>query len=155
MKFAILAVLAAVPSSAAAQALNLVCQGSAARVVSESTSVSGYDNHGNYVNAGGTNLRTMRSEERLRVQLDEAGAGRIKPPASLNPPISRGKDCWWDLEQLTVTDTQIRGRYSLNILNHPSVVIDRQTGDISVKGFALNYDGTCERAPDEPEGRKF
>lgn len=155
MKWFALAVMVMAPVSAHAEALNLVCQGTALHVETSVSTASAYDNHGNYASGDATNFRNARSEERFRVQLDGSGTGRVRPPVTLNPPISRGKGGWWDLEQLTVTDNEIRGRYSLNMLNHPSVVIDRKTGDISVKGMGLRFDGTCEKAPDEPEGRKF
>lgn len=82
-------------------------------------------------------------------------SGKVKLPAALIPPISRGKDGWWDFTSLSVSDETIRGQISLNVLNHPSVVIDRHTGDIDVKGLGMRFNGSCERAPEEAESRKF
>jgi hypothetical protein len=37
------------------------------------------------------------------------------------------------MANLSVTEAIIRGQFSLNVLNHPSVLVERQTGDIDMK----------------------
>lgn len=148
-------VAAAISGGAHAEPLDLICHGVA--VHTESTQSFGSVQRSDGLSASGdeTTFRKARSEESLRVRVDASGAGKIKPPSTLLPPISRGKDGWWDLEGLTVTDDAIRGKYSLNILNHPTVLIDRHNGDIDMRGLGLRFTGTCEKAPEEAGARKF
>lgn len=74
------------------------------------------------------------------------GGGRIRLPRSLIPPInSRGDNGWWDLYDVSVGPDQIRATYRLNGLNKPRVVIDRRSGQITVKGTAsYGFRGTCD-----------
>ena len=103
-----------------------------------------------------TTYSKTKSEEMLRVRIDAGGTtGKVKLARALIPPISRGKDGWWDFSQLTVGDDAIRGQISLNILNHPKIVIDRHTGDIDLTGLGETFSGSCEKAPETPEERKF
>jgi hypothetical protein len=150
-----LCLVLAAPTAAGAQALELVCQGQAVHLEDTQTYVSGSDNHGNTVDATGNTFRKERSDAQVRVRLDGAGGGKVKLPRALVPKISIGKDGWWDFTKLTVTDDQIKGQISLNLINHPSIVIDRHTGDMDMKGFGGSFSGSCERAPEAPEERKF
>ena len=100
--------------------------------------------------------RQVRSAASVRVRISAAGSGTIKPPATLTPPISRGsQDGWWELSDVVVTADAIRGKYALNMLNHPSVLIDRHTGDIDIKGWDERFNGNCDRAPVVPQAKKF
>ncbi|NEX93368.1 hypothetical protein [Caulobacter sp. 17J65-9] len=153
-QFAFIAVAAFVcagPASAE-EALNLVCQGTARYSVSESTSIStGYGNP----SASASTSRTERSDERMRIQLD-GPAGRVKPPRAIVPGLSSGdQDGWWPLTDLTVTEDRIEGRFRFNMLYKPRFVIDRRTGDIDLKSLDIGFNGTCERAAEEPKARKF
>ena len=147
--------VAAMAGIAHAEALDLVCQGSAVHTETTQSFGSLSTSDGRSASGNETTFRKARSTESLRVRIDANGAGKIKPPSALLPPIRRGKEGWWDLEDLTVTDDTIRGKYSLNVLNHPTVLIHRRTGDIDMKGFGLRFSGACERAPEESSGKKF
>lgn len=91
----------------------------------------------------------------MRIRLDGSGGGKLKLPASLIPPISIGKDGWWDFVKLDVDSEAIRGQISLNLLNKPRVLIDRHTGDIDMRGLGMRFQGSCERAPEGSSERKF
>ncbi|MEG3082075.1 hypothetical protein U1707_00330 [Sphingomonas sp. PB2P12] len=82
------------------------------------------------------------------------GAGRIRLPRSLIPPISRGNNGWWDLYDVSVSSEVIRASYRLNGLNKPKIVIDRRSGRITVQGTAnYGFRGTCDMINHEP--RRF
>jgi hypothetical protein len=64
----------------------------------------------------------------------EGNGGRIAPPSVLLPPISgRGHDGWWSLENLEVSDLEVRGRFALNWINKPTVIVDRRSGVIIIR----------------------
>lgn len=143
------------PAIARAEAMDLVCRGTAFTTEQTTTTAAVRNSGGDYANGSATTFTPNRSAESVRVHLDGAGAGKVKLPPVLIPTISRGKDGWWDFTKLDVGDDAIHGQFSLNILNHPSVVIDRHTGDIDLRGMGMRFSGSCERAPDAAEARKF
>lgn len=70
--------------------------------------------------------------------------GRIRIPKQLVPPLhSGGSDGWWDIDDLVVGHDDIRGRFRLNGLNRPSLMIDRRSGAIVVDGL-IKFNGRCE-----------
>lgn len=102
-----------------------------------------------------TNFRIGQTADRLLVEISDAG-GRIRPPKVILPPL-RGKgagDGWWKIEDLVVGETEITGKFRLNVMNNPTVRIDRTTGSIEVHGYSYTrFVGTCEIA--NPAERKF
>ncbi len=74
-----------------------------------------------------------------------ADDGRIRIPKQLIPPLnSGGSDGWWNIDELLVGHNEIRGRFRLNGLNRPSIVIDRRSGSITVDGM-IKFNGRCEQ----------
>lgn len=69
--------------------------------------------------------------------------------------FSIGKEGWWDFVKLDTSEVVIRGQISLNALNKPKIVIDRQSGEIDMRGLGMSFQGTCERAPEATAERKF
>lgn len=70
--------------------------------------------------------------------------GRIRMPQRLIPPLnSGGSDGWWDIDDLMVGHNEIRGRFRLNGMNRPTLVIDRRSGSIAVDGL-IKFNGRCE-----------
>lgn len=155
MKSLFLLCLLAVPTTASAQPLDLICRGVARTTEATQTYGSAYSG-GQSASGSATTYRTAKSEEMLRVRISESGAaGQVKLPRALIPPISVGKEGWWDFVKLEVGEDAIRGQISVNLVNKPKIVIDRRTGDIDLKGFGGSFSGTCEKAPEQPEERKF
>ncbi len=71
-------------------------------------------------------------------------AGRIHMPKQLIPPMhSGGSGDWWDIDELIVGHNEIRGRFRLNALNRPTVVIDRRSGMLTVDGM-IKFNGRCD-----------
>lgn len=153
--FSVALALMAVAGSAHAESIRLTCSGMASQLQGSTTfgSVSG-DVDVN-VNAAATNYRIGQTPDRLLVEISDTG-GRIRPPKVILPPM-RGKGAgngWWTLEDLSIGDTEITGKFRLNVLNNPTVRIDRTTGSIEVAGYAYTrFTGTCEVA--DPSNRKF
>lgn len=138
-----------------AEPLSLVCEGVANYPVSSTSTANISTSYGESAYGSETTTARGSSREMLRLETDGA-AGRIKPPMAMLPPLRGGdKDGWWKLADLDVSDDRISGKFSLNLINKPRVVIDRRTGDIDLKGFLLSFNGTCRRAPEEPTERKF
>ncbi len=79
-------------------------------------------------------------------EMTDAGA-RIRMPPVMTPPLNVGSDAgWWTVDRLSVTPTEITGRFTLNFLNKPTVRIDRVRGSIEVDGnFDYYFLGDCER----------
>ncbi len=71
-------------------------------------------------------------------------AGQIKLPSQLIPPIhSGGNDGWWQIEDLIVGHNEIRGRFHLNGLNKPTLVINRRSGVMTIDGM-IKFSGRCD-----------
>ncbi|MNT77919.1 hypothetical protein D3C72_2170950 [compost metagenome] len=65
-------------------------------------------------------------------------------PKQLVPPIhGDSNNGWWDLMDLVVGHDEIRGRFQLNSLNRPTVVINRRSGVITVDGM-IKFSGRCD-----------
>jgi hypothetical protein len=155
MRWIVVAIFMAAAGGARAEALELLCQGVAVHTEQSHSFGSLETNTGLTANSDVTTLHKGRTEESFRVRVGADGSGQVKPPFTLLPVLSRGKTGWWDLEHLSITDDAISGSYSLNLLNHPSVHIDRHTGDIDVHGLGLRFTGSCEKAAADPASRKF
>jgi hypothetical protein len=139
-----------------ADPLELVCAGEATKTEAHQTFGSAYNSNGDSANATVTTYGKARSGEHLRVKLDGAGTASIKLPPAFVPPLhGGGVDGWWPVTELVVTDTQIAGNYRMNFLNKGHFTIDRHTGEIDVSALALKFNGSCEKAAEAPEERKF
>ena len=143
------------PAIAQAEALDLICEGTALHTETTETFAQATSSSGVSASGDATTFRRARTTEVMRIHLDGNGRGKLKLPASLIPPISIGKDGWWDFVKLDVSEDAIRGKISLNVLNRPRVLIDRHTGDIDMRGLGMRFQGACEKAPDVATERKF
>ncbi len=56
---------------------------------------------------------------------------------------SGGSGDWWDIDELIVGHNEIRGRFRLNALNRPTIVIDRRSGMLTVDGM-IKFNGRCD-----------
>lgn len=125
--------------------LQLVCYGQAEKMVAENR--SGYqwnpDTHKYEPKSEvTTGKRSFDSAVNVSIQGDR---GRIRIPKDLIPPLnSGGSDGWWDLDDLMVGHNEVRGRFKLNALNRPSLVIDRRNGTITVDGL-IKFNGRCDQ----------
>lgn len=90
-------------------------------------------------------LQSTRQGFSSDVQVELYGNhGRIHLSKDLIPPIhSGGYNGWWDLENLSVTPTQISGTYRLNGMNKPRLTVDRRSGRIEIREVT-NFSGQCD-----------
>lgn len=147
-------VLVAAPVCASAETLNLVCRGVGSRLEGRTGYGTAFSSTGQSSSASVTTYQRREREDELLVSVDE-GAARIRVPTSILPALrAGGRDGWWVLNDVQVTDEQITGRFQLNFLNRPTVRIDRRTGSIAIEGFARSdFHGTCEAF--DPNARRF
>jgi hypothetical protein len=146
------ALMGLAPTSASALDLTLTCQGMSERTVANSSFgfVSG---SGGSASGSVTSLQRREGAESIMVSIS-ADTGKVQVPRRLLPPIhSGGEDGWWPLTDVRVSDTEIRGHYTLNPFNHPEVRIDRVAGTISIDGYRQSFRGSC--AAVDPNARKF
>jgi hypothetical protein len=158
-----LAAALAMPTAALAQDIHLVCEGTASiqrnvRVGTYSDSGQGSDNTGgtfNYSGSGSVNAREMVSEDD-EIMVDVTGTdGRVKIPDRWLPPLhTSSADGWRTLSSLTVSDTEIRGRFEINFLLRPTLVISRLTGRIDVVGQG-RFAGECQPYQPGAAARRF
>jgi hypothetical protein len=152
ISMAAVALLALAPSSVRALELNLTCQGTGERTVPKTAfaSVTGSNGYGQ-----GTFMTTEQRERAETIGAAISGeTGRVQVPRSLLPPIhGGGRDGWWVLNDVSVSDTGVKGHYTLNPFNHPEVQIDRISGSISIDGYGQSFRGTCAAA--DVAARKF
>lgn len=129
--------------------LSLMCAGVGSATTSDSVQTIV---NGQVITSQGSPYRVSR-EDRAYIEIN-GDTARIKPPESIVPSVSgRGDDGWRELTDLTVTDREIRGRFSLNWINRPTVVVNRMTGEMTITaGDVLagraGFAGSCQRTPD-------
>ncbi|MET0373152.1 MAG: hypothetical protein ABW128_02715 [Rhizorhabdus sp.] len=127
--------------------INLVCVGRGERMASGYTSSLEWDRYDHkYRTKSGiaTEMRGFESAVTVQIQGED---GRIRLPDKLIPPLNSGGDHqhWWQLSDVIVGQNEVRASYRLNGLNKPKVRIDRQTGEISIKGTGQDFSGICDK----------
>lgn len=146
----------ALPAVASAEEFHLACNGITSGVSHATTfSNASVDFGGPSASGTATTYRRSEAADRLLIEVDDAGA-RIKVPPTMMPVIAGGgKDGWWPIKDLTVTETELGGKFTINPLLQPRLKVDRRTGDINIAGFGGGFRGTCERFEVDPAARKF
>lgn len=124
--------------------IQLVCYGEAEKIVMENHSGMEWDNDKHkYVQKSTVETGKSRFDTAVNVSV-EGSAAQIRLPKQLIPPIhGDSSDGWWDLMDLVVGHDEIRGRFRLNALNRPTVVINRRSGVITVDGM-IKFSGRCD-----------
>ncbi len=124
--------------------IQLVCYGEAEKTTLENHSGTEWDDDKHkYVQK--STLETGKSHFDTAVNVSVQGsAAQIRLPKQLVPPIhGDSNNGWWDLMDLVVGHDEIRGRFQLNSLNRPTVVINRRSGVITVDGM-IKFSGRCD-----------
>lgn len=126
------------------QKLSLVCNVNGRTTVSTTTNsyAPGKDNKTEW--RTGTQNQVVPFTDRLTVVL-EMGTARAQMPNAALPPMHGGRDGWYDIRELSVTDEEIRGKVAINFLNHADIRIDRRTGGVVFKGLQSSFSGQCEK----------
>jgi len=136
-----------------AASLFLVCMGGGTAIKPDTATVSGsqsgsYDfGRGQYegtVDGTITGTRAQGYTDQVDIEIN-GSEGRIRLPSIVLPIIRGGKDGWFDLRGLTVSDRTIEASAGVNFMNRPKVRIDRVTGTISISGSGGTFVGQCQR----------
>lgn len=144
------------PSAAFALDFQLRCEGVSSRVEGRSASAWVHNSNGDsaYGNVYGNTLANHDDVMRVVAEGEDI---RFQLPKRMLPPANGGGDGgWWRLERPVVTDTEITGRISLNMINKPKVRLDRISGDLNIDGMAsTGFHGRCAVEERDVENRKF
>lgn len=140
--------------SETAQRLHLVCLGAGSANKYTSAQAQAWDNSGN--SAWGTVVgnRAQPFEDQVNLWI-EGDQGEIRMPRTMLPAIRGGKDGWFKIKSIEMTEGEIRASVGVNIINNPKLRIDRYTGAISLSGKAGDYSGVCQAYDPEAVKQKF
>ena len=157
MKPAFMAILVgasalAMPPTANALDLSLVCDGNGSVNVTRTETRTRFDHDGHRRMFNETTTHRRDTDGRVRVEI-RGDSGRISLPSRVLPDFHSGSDAdWRSLDQLVITDDRIAAHFRLNFLSNPSVVVDRASGSISIEGIdSFSFSGDCQR----DEGSRF
>lgn len=134
--------------------LHLVCGGAGTATKPDFTFVDGSTSYGSEFSATAMGTRDRNFADEVSVRLDDADP-RIRLPRSMLPPARGGKDGWFKIKNLKITDQDITGSAAVNFINNPKFRLDRITGSISISGKAGDYSGRCEPFDPATAPRKF
>jgi hypothetical protein len=138
----------------AIDSLHLVCLGAGSANKPTSTSAFASNSNGDSVWANVVGSGAVPFEDQVNVEIVN-GEGRIRMPRTMLPPIRGGKDGWFQLKNLKITDRDITASAAVNFINSPKVRIDRITGLISMDGKAGSYSGECQPYDPATAQRRF
>lgn len=140
-------------SGSAATALVLTCLGGGTAIQPDVATVSG-NTSGSYDYGQGqfdsstsgtiTGTRQRGFADQVNIELNGT-EGRIRLPRVTLPVFRGGKEGWFELRNVKVSDREITASAAVNLLNRPKVRIDRVTGIISINGMNGNYTGECAK----------
>ncbi|MBI0530885.1 hypothetical protein [Sphingomonas sp. TX0522] len=145
-----IALLALMLAQAEAEPLTLVCHASVREWTdTESSSTVAADNYGNTAAANVATRGLVNSQVDLDFEL-RGDTARLRIPAAMRPKISSGKDGWFDVRKLSVTDRLISGEIKFNFMNKGRFEIDRASGVLTTAG---GQKAQCEKI--DTEKRRF
>jgi hypothetical protein len=137
-----------------ATTLNLVCFGDGAANKQRGGTFNAWNNDGD--SASGTVTQTSREGFADQVNVQITGSeGRLRMPRAMLPLLRGGKEGWFTLKNIKVTDADITGSVAVNPLNNPKMRIDRYTGVINLAGKAGDFVGKCQAYDPTKVERQF
>ena len=139
----------------APQPIHLICVGAGTAARLTSTYGSVYDNRGNSAWGQVLSQRDTPFDDQVNIDIGADGTGRIRMPRAMLPVIRGGKDGWFELGSIKMTDYEITAAAQVNFMNRPRVRLDRITGAISISGKAGDYSGECQAYDPAATPRKF
>ncbi|WP_153043168.1 hypothetical protein [Xanthomonas nasturtii] len=156
ISFAGLSAVMAFPASADVAGrtdFDLICSGSGEHLASHDTSGYEWDrNKHKYVQHDGVQYSREQMQATFQIEIHD-GAGRIRPPKSMAPPLSSTSNGgWWQLHDLSITPDRIQGSFKFNGMNVPKISIDRHSGFMTMRG-SETFEGTCSAV--EPDRNRF
>lgn len=124
--------------------LQLVCYGGAEKPTTEYHSGYEWDRQQHkYVPR--QSMESGKSDFQATISISIHGdRGDIQLPRSLIPPLHGDNDSgWWNIDELMVGHDEIRGKFRLNALNQPRLLINRRSGAITIDGL-IKFNGRCD-----------
>jgi hypothetical protein len=138
---------------AAASDMHLVCSGAGSVAATQTSYANTYDSKTKRYNYGTVNTSVRRPfSGSAEVNISDAGA-RIKLPSDMIPALSSDHDGWFPINDLMTDDRRISGTIKFNLLNKPELLIDRMTGQLTLKSGMEDFSGACQSidAGDKPK----
>lgn len=129
--------------AAEAVSLHLTCAGQGLDTKMEVTTAQAYSSNGTTAGASLHQRRATSFDDQLEIEIS-GGAGRVRLPRGIVPPIHGGKDGWYDLKELVVGADAIDAKVPINFANAPRMHISRITGSVAVEGRDGSFSGKCE-----------
>lgn len=125
----------------AAPDLQLTCVGNVTGAIPvETTSVNAQSAWGSTANASGVRSEIATAEVSVGFRL-QGGKAQLRIPSELLPQWRGGKNGWFEVRDLMVSEREITGKVAVNIFMRPTFRIDRYTGELSSSG---GFQGKCQ-----------
>jgi hypothetical protein len=147
--FALIATFFAGPGGAPPMPLHLICQGIAETLAGSSATAYAQQSNGQWGTATVNEQHMAEHPEQLKLDFDGAGGGEVLFPMTMMPPIHGGKNGALPLREVEFSEGGIIARTTINVFNKPRIVVDRVTGNVTVTGFKLAFQGHC--VPYDPQ----
>lgn len=130
--------------SGAAQAENfyLACVGGGSATKQTSSNAFATNSYGQSASGVITSTRDIGFEDQVNIEIID-DVGKIRMPRTMLPRIRGGKDGWFEIENLKVSEKEITGSAAVSFINSPKLRIDRLTGNVSISGKLGSFAATC------------
>lgn len=122
---------------------NLFCYGGGSANKFRSGSARVWNNSGDNASATTTHMEAQGFEDQADVRIS-GEEGQIRMPRVMLPLLRGGKDGWFTLKNIRVSEAEILASVAINPFNNPKLRIDRYTGTINISGKAGEYVGKCK-----------
>lgn len=117
--------------------LHLICGGGGSANRVNQSNVYAQDSNGNSGTATITSRGLQDFEDQVKVEIVN-GAGRIRLPRTMLPPVHGGEEGWMRLTDIDETPNEITAKAVVNFMSHPDIRIDRISGIITIgEGWAV------------------
>ena len=123
--------------------LSLICTGSGS--ATKETVTTGTFSSGKDTSTGQVIGETQQPfSDQVRVEISSTSSARMMVPRPMLPGLHGGKDGWFDIKNLSLSDTEIKGSVNLGFMSSPKIRIDRLTGMLKIDGNAGTFAGSCD-----------
>lgn len=154
-KFVLMAIAAGAHAPVNAQTLHLVCLGAGSGNRAFQTFGTAQNNAGGSAWGQSVGMRPVPFDDQVNIEIGEDGTGRVRMPKMMLPGVRGGKDGWFEIRKVEITDDEIKGVVQVNILNSPKLRLDRIQGRVSIDGKSGNYSGECQPYDPDTVQRRF
>jgi len=132
--------------------MHLVCQGTGERKVATYGSAFAFGSRGGSAWGFGSHQNLSQFGEQMDIDI-AGGKARVRVPRRFLPPLHGGDGGWFEVHELTISDTSITGKVAINYANHPNLRIDRRVGTVALDGKVGAFAGECQKL--DPDKRAF